>query len=1855
MMEQADSVPRGDALEGGLPLVEKIKRARFELLDLSTRNRLLNTPRSGKARTVEIVNELATDMYRTLVVDGKRFTFAPGRVEQEDSAEGAADESEEENLTDATLSQPDVELDELGQSPTHWDGRLSTRMTSIGLQKRLLDLYIDAKTLQEEQGVNILYLAIGYLKWRDAGTPQADRYAPLVLVPVALERSNAGEKFHLRWSGDDIQANLSLQAMLLRAHGLRLPEIEDFESMDIDQYLASVQVMVGDKANWAVLPNDAVLGLFSFAKFMMYRDLDPEQWRGVGGFESIATVRGVLADGFPQADLVHENVKVDALIPPEHMLHVMDSDSSQSLVIHDARRGGHLLVQGPPGTGKSQTISNIIAAAIADGKRVLFVAEKMAALEVVKRRLDNIGVGVACLELHSNKANKRTLLQELKRTWQLGKPHQEDGFAIIDQLTELRDELNEHASKLHVQHIPSQLTPYQVLGHLVRLKRMGQSIARFELTTPTVWLPHQKDERFALIEDLSQRIARMGAPCDHAWCGVGNEGLLPNDRDRLVHDIGVLGERLSKWIRFTAALNGQLELPAPAHLEDIRDSQMRASALVRAPLIGPDAFRSNHWQDLSAPTRLIEALEHARDLRWQLGDFATTDATLSDWSSSEVALSELPASFTQDRELAEVGSMHSLLGRFYTDATRLGQMFRESSPLTLDSVQHLVVMAERASTMPRLQREALVAHVWDQGIESIVELVETIDKIQQARQSLASIFGDSAWTTELEEARAHLAIMGGSWLRFLNGNWRRSNRLVQSLCVLPTRRSRDELLRALDQLISAQRALRQLAERDAQGREAFGTSWERDRSSVELLRGVIAWMRELRPLGSGARERLIELADPELAAELGKRMQPALSELKTLLHPLNEKLLAARKTPWGEETLAGRVPLTMLWEKLVFWKGADDRCSTFRNAGSQSVADMLQKVRTIRRAQDTVRALRESEQLGRSLFGSLWRDIDSEPDSLRQALSWMRDNPKLRDLASRVSNAPALLKGANQAIAYADGLLIDLRDLFVRLKFEGNKAVAKEPDGALIENLVVQLNRWQANPEGMPEWVAYLSRSNEARRKGMTAIAEAMQRGELLPDVASAAFDLAYYESVLAELIATWPELAKFDGVRHSKLVEKFGDLDRRRITHSVRQVLKAHHDRLPQTGGATGPTGILRAELERQRRHMPIRQLMQRCAPAVQALKPVFMMSPLSVAQFLPPGAVAFDMLVIDEASQVQPVDALGAIARAKQLVIVGDERQLPPTRFFSRVLNDERDDDEQGAGAGDIESILGLCRARGLPERMLRWHYRSRHQSLIAVSNSQFYENKLFIVPSPYNSEAGMGLRLHHRPQSVYGRGQTSVNADEAKLVAAAVIDHARRSPGLTLGVATFSTQQRRAVMDELELLRRQHPEIEGFFGGRPDEPFFVKSLENIQGDERDVIYISVGYGRDMQGHLTMNFGPLSREGGERRLNVLISRARRRCEIFSAITDEDIDLERAKGRGVAAFKLFLHYARTGRLSVFGQGDHQEHAIFEGQVAAALRERAYNVHTKIGTAGCFVDLAIADPEHPGRYILGIECDGVSYGAARSARDRDRLRQSVLQDQGWILHRIWSSDWFHRPQAELERLVAAIERAKIEIAEGVNSSHGPARAVPVKVESVERGEFVDLSLVAAVGDPAVDTYLEADFKTPHTRIELHELSSESMASVVQRVVQTEGPIHRAEVVVRVRTIWGLQRAGGRIQGAVEAGISHAVTKKHIEFADGDFLMIPGQEIKVRDRSEVSSLTLRRPEYLPPAEIDVAVCSIVKANLGADLEELIVCVSRKFGYRSTSAQLREVIERRVHRLIESGSLCWNGEHIAFRSG
>ena len=362
-------------------------------------------------------------------------------------------------------------------------------------------------------------------------------------------------------------------------------------------------------------------------------------------------------------------------------------------------------------------------------------------------------------------------------------------------------------------------------------------------------------------------------------------------------------------------------------------------------------------------------------------------------------------------------------------------------------------------------------------------------------------------------------------------------------------------------------------------------------------------------------------------------------------------------------------------------------------------------------------------------------------------------------------------------------------------------------------------------------------------------------------------------------------------------------------------------------------------------------------------------------------------------------------------------------------------------------------------------------------------------------------------------------------------------------------------------------------------------------------------------------MRFGPLGSEGGERRLNVLISRAKRRCEVFASITDEDIDLERAKGKGVIAFKLFLQYARTGRISLAQRSEREMDSVFEVQVADALQKAGYQVHPQVGIAGFFIDLAVADPDMPGRYLIGIECDGRAYHSSRSARERDE---------------------------QLKRTLQAIESAKKELSERTEQLRQRTRAVPVEIVTVDRGPVVEIGLVDSdiTKESEID-YVEA---TPSVNMgyELHETPLGILSEIIEQIVEVESPVHVGEVITRLRTAWGLQRAGARIEAVVNRAVSLVCNKGDI-LQDGQILIHKKSKIILRNRQHVQSSGLRKSEMLPPQEIAVGITQVVKHNLGATEEEIVMSISRSLGFKATSGTLRKVISGVIEGLLFNGTL------------
>ncbi len=582
--------------------------------------------------------------------------------------------------------------------------------------------------------------------------------------------------------------------------------------------------------------------------------------------------------------------------------------------------------------------------------------------------------------------------------------------------------------------------------------------------------------------------------------------------------------------------------------------------------------------------------------------------------------------------------------------------------------------------------------------------------------------------------------------------------------------------------------------------------------------------------------------------------------------------------------------------------------------------------------------------------------------------------------------------------------------------------------------------------------------------------------------------------------------------------------------------------------------------------------------------------------------------------------------------------------------VAGDEVADEDEVPATSDIESVLGLFCSRGAHQRMLRWHYRSRHESLIAGSNHLFYDDKLIVFPSPDCEKQNVGLVYRRVTDGAYDRSRTRTNKGEAKAVVLAAMEHAQRQMHLpreermTLGVAALSVAQRDAILNELELLCRKTPGYEEFFSEQ-NEQFFVKNLENVQGDERDVIFISIGYGRTAEGYLSMGFGPVNRAGGERRLNVLFSRARKRCEVFTTLSSADIDTSRNNSEGLSALKTFLHYAEHGQLDlpVFTGGPPQ--SPFEEQVLRALQALGHTVHTQVGSAGFFLDLAIVDPRRPGRYLLGIECDGAAYHSARSTRDRDRLRQAVLISMGWCIHRIWSTSWFRNPESELQVLQAAIQSAL----DGTDRAIGP-KAAPSLTELPIESETI---AAQPSSEPHPNTtriiprYTFAKPKVEIGKTELHLVPATQLSAWLAEIVEIEGPIHWLEATRRIASAAGVHRVGNRIQHAFKLACISGSERKLFIYKDNFLKKGDGADAPIRDRSEFPP-QLKKLEYVAPEEIHAAIELAVNESFGLDEGEVAISACRLLGFSRVTEEMRATIEAERDCLIAKGRLVMRGE-------
>ncbi len=601
---------------------------------------------------------------------------------------------------------------------------------------------------------------------------------------------------------------------------------------------------------------------------------------------------------------------------------------------------------------------------------------------------------------------------------------------------------------------------------------------------------------------------------------------------------------------------------------------------------------------------------------------------------------------------------------------------------------------------------------------------------------------------------------------------------------------------------------------------------------------------------------------------------------------------------------------------------------------------------------------------------------------------------------------------------------------------EGCPDELKPESSTTIQASIEYLQFLVSKINDLTEWLNFNTTLEEAKSLGLESFLDAAFAEKVDPQLWENIFRRRYFFLLIDEINQENEALNRFNSSTHTALIKRFRELDEEIIEVSQKEIQAALEKLRPQNTWVqadSAETSILKHEMNKKRRIKPLRILFAEIPNLLLTLRPCLMMSPLTVSQLLDPNIFQFDIAIFDEASQIPPEYAIGTIVRAKQVIIAGDRHQLPPTNFFQTM---DSDDDEDNYEKAEFESILDACGAINMPNVMLKWHYRSEDESLIAFSNYNFYDNKLYTFPASDSDNKHKGLQFIPVPDGIYRRGKGARNnIIEARRIAEYVKQHLEETPDISLGIVTFSQSQRQIVEQELELIRRQNPHLESLFQYRNDENIFVKNLETVQGDERDVILFSIGYGKDETGKFSMNFGPLNRQGGERRLNVAVTRARKAVKLFASFQPEDIDLSRTQSEGARLLRIYMKVARDGKDALYEDLTYDDTAEFdspfEEAVYDALSNKGIKLDKQIGVSSYRIDFGVVDPKQPSRYLLGLECDGAAYHSSPTARDRDKLRQEILENKfGWRIHRIWSRDWIDNPQREIEKVLDAIKNSK---------------------------------------------------------------------------------------------------------------------------------------------------------------------------------------------------------------------------------
>ncbi len=1666
----ADGKPRREA-------VEEVNRLREKLLDLSKRNKLLNFQPSDRSRThIRVIDEVPEVLYQRLL-DGKDFKIRP--IQRPDGlvVHGTAPEITWQQAAESQGISTSFELPPpASEAPgRHRDNSIQVPHFADRAEAKMEGIRQTYRMLLEEMGIPALFAAFGFLEWREA-LGQPAQLAPLVLLPLEIERRREGYgyQYRIKAAAEDAEMNQSLALLLQRMH-MELPVLGDGEPLA--DYLGRVGELARRVPGWGVR-RQVTIGIFHFARQVMYQDLEPSPWQAAGWLSSHPVVSPlVLGSAFAKkggdAPPVPERLFVDSL--------VTTADASQRQAIASALAGTSLVIKGPPGTGKSETITNLIATAIADGKTVLFMAEKMAALNVVKKRLDDAGLADFCLELHSTKTKKKDLVDELDRSHAARTDLRRRARPIqgAEELKQIEETFTTYDSILATRigalgrrlgDLTWQAEQVRSAGGRIPEAILGITIGSAHLLTEADL--RRDRQALAHLEEAWWAVADSeGRTDEHPWRFVERGDLSLKDQESVE-------KALATWRRSLTTIREGLEhLPgggghfARAGLARLHESLCAVRPLasarpsVIARLRSPEAAQS-----LEA---VITDLGAYREARSRLGQWSTDPITTARTHEPISRLERLTAvsfqrSITLDRLieklLEERATVTSISASGAACASLLATLepygvARTPNPVTVTTLFEMVTWIRKAGKLLGVRSEQTVdssrATHYQELARRAVALRDRAKRFDEARYA--------GWRDHSSrDLRAHALTLRttGFFGRLFSRAYKAARHEYQ---VLTTGQQAtpavmaDELQEVADWLDesvnwpSSPEVMRLTAGFNRGLDTDFEALWACNRWAAQ----VQAWCDESPAERCWALDALF-CAPTDLLLAVDRGLSATHERaLRQWLGYNPEGEMAA----WLERALA-RIDNTQQALAATLAVSVKSSCRIEQLASIRDVASTLR----------THAAAIENNTSARTVAGEEWHGVDTDIGVLTRVLDVRRSidavawNKGLYQFAwANLESHLSLLRAAGESLRSALAMEVTARQA---VSASGVAVERAWPESATVDDGLKVMQAAERTHEHLGAWVTFRHAWHEAtRHTGVSDFLAALDWSKVPLDHLAEAYTLAVYRSLFAVAQRRFPELfrAPMSGRQLDNALARFVELDSedRDGRRSLLVRLLAGNEVPAGTEDKNRSTelALIRHEKGKKTRHIPVRHLLRRSWGAVQALKPCMMMSPLSVAQYLEPGRALFDMVVIDEASQMKPEDALGALLRTHQVVVVGDKEQLPPTSFFDKMQNDDPDELDEEAEDISAESILDLALAAGARTSDLRWHYRSRHESLIGFSNEQFYDRRLHVFPSPAPGRANMGVRC----ELVSGLYGSSTNLPEATIVVDAVLDFMKARPAQSLGVVAMNQKQALLIQKLLdERLAASDIDYQERWQNTL-EPFFVKNLENVQGDERDVIFVSLTYGPDASGRVYQRFFPINSQNGHRRLNVLFTRAKDELVLFSSMRPTDIRSEDGSPRGVRVLRDYLEYALSkGRAALRDTAElDQKGEPGWRHLSEELRRHDVAVETDIGQQNIRIPLAVRHPARAGEYACAVDCDlGIGVGdRSLSIRDRLALRATILPKLGWQTLATWTADWLRDPIAARSDLIRQVQTVV---------GRPLTRSVAPKSVQARSPEVVDLTTPAAV-------------------------------------------------------------------------------------------------------------------------------------------------------------------------------------------